>query len=84
MNANLTLVFAIVLVLAIATAFARKHSPEGTRRNTLSVILVVLCLIAMFVFCFGLGTIARRPDAAAKAAAFSDSPLRASLRSATA
>jgi hypothetical protein len=57
---NLTIAFAAVLFTAVAAAIARQLSPPGVRRNVFSVILVVACLIATFLFCFGLGTFVRK------------------------
>jgi len=65
-GADLTLVFAIVLGLAAAAGVARALSPPGPRRNTLSVVLVVLSLVAAFLFCFGLGTLVRGREGAAR------------------
>ncbi len=55
----LTLAFVAVVVLAGATALARRASPAGQRRNVLSVVLVVLALLAAFVLCFALGSLLR-------------------------
>jgi hypothetical protein len=65
-GADLTLVFAIVLGLAAAAGVARALSPPGPRRNTLSVVLVVLSLVAAFLFCFGLGAFVRGREGAAR------------------
>lgn len=55
----LTLAFVAVAVLAGATAFVRRATPVGQRRNVLSVILVVLALLAAFLLCFALGSLVR-------------------------
>lgn len=79
MTGNLTTVFGIALFIALAAAVARKFSPPGVRRNVFSVILVVAGLIATFVFCFGLGSVVRRPEPP-KVSATMPSPTRASPR----
>lgn len=63
---DLTLAFGIVLCLAAAVGLARGLSPPGLRRNTLSVVLVVLSLVAAFLFCFGLGSFVRSRQAQSK------------------
>jgi hypothetical protein len=65
-GADLTLAFGIVLCLAAAAGVARALSPPGVRRNTLSVVLVVLSLIAAFLFCFGLGSFVRGREGQAR------------------
>jgi hypothetical protein len=77
---NLTMAFAIVLLIAAAAGAARRFSPPGTRRNALSVILVVSSLIAMFLFCFGLGSLVRPPQAAPTVSTTTAWPPRAILR----
>ena len=79
MTGNLTIAFAIVLFIAVAAALARHLSPPGVRRNVFSVILVVAGLIATFVFCFGLGSVVRRPEPP-KVSATMPSPTRAGPR----
>jgi hypothetical protein len=77
---NLTIAFAIVLFVAAAAAVGRQLSPPGVRRNVFSVILVVFGLIATFMFCFGLGSFVRRPDAPPKVSTVNLAPTPASPR----
>jgi ABC-type uncharacterized transport system permease subunit len=78
-TANLTIAFGIVLIIAVAAAAARQFSAPGVRRNVFSVILVVAGLIATFLFCFGLGTMVRKPEPP-KVSAATPLPSRASPR----
>jgi hypothetical protein len=80
LTGNLTLAFGIVLCLVAIAGLLRGLSPPGRRRNTFSVILVVLSLIAMFLFCFGLGAFMRKERAEAKVSAAMPAPARAGLR----
>jgi hypothetical protein len=80
LTGNLTLAFGIVLCLVAIAGLLRGLSPPGPRRNTFSVILVVLGLIAMFLFCFGLGAFVRKEKAEAKVSATMPAPPRAGLR----
>ena len=53
--------FVAVAVLAGVTALARRATPAGPRKNVLSIVLVVLAFLAVFLFCFALGSLARAP-----------------------
>jgi hypothetical protein len=80
LTGNLTLAFGIVLCLVAVAAIARSLSPPGRRRNTFSVILVVLGLVATFMFCFGLGSFVRKGRAETKVSATMPAPPRAAPR----
>jgi heme A synthase len=56
---SLTLAFIFVAILAGLTALARRASPPGRRKDTLSVLLVVLALLAAFLLCFAAGSLVR-------------------------
>ena len=43
-------------IVAAGAALARRRAPAGSqRRNVLSVVLVIACLVLAFVVCFGFG-----------------------------
>ena len=66
MVSSWALALGVLVALAAAAGIARQLSPLGTRRNALSVALVVLVLLAVFVACFGLGSLVKAAQAQSK------------------